>query len=110
MIGHPMFHEFTNPMPLITPLGPGYAIYVRDGGTYENDIWCVALEDGGRLLHFRTDQISVWKNGTFDIKADGKQDPDAEIPAKELLESMERINNKFSNVLRKLADTEREAQ
>jgi hypothetical protein len=62
-----MFHEFKNPIPVVTPMGDGYAIYVRDGGTFENDIWCVALSDS-TIKHFRIDQIKIWKNATFDIK------------------------------------------
>ena len=62
-----MIHEFSNPVPVVTPLGDGYAIYVRDGGTWENDIWCVTLCDGGRILHFRIDQLKIWKNGTYNI-------------------------------------------
>jgi hypothetical protein len=54
-------------MPVITPVGGGYAIYVRDGGTWENDIWCVVLEKGGSILYFRADQIRMYKNATFDI-------------------------------------------
>lgn len=61
-------HEFKNPLPVVTPMGDGYAIYVRDGGTWENDIWCVALEADGRIMHFRSDQILMYKNSTFDIK------------------------------------------
>ena len=59
--------EFRHPLPVITPKGNGYAIYVTDGGTFENDIWAVALEDGGTISHFRTDQIKIYKNATFDI-------------------------------------------
>lgn len=62
-----MFHEFKNPVPVVTPMGNGYAVYVRDGGTFENDIWCVVLEDS-RIMHFRVDQINMWKNSTFDIR------------------------------------------
>ncbi len=62
-----MIHEFTNPMPVVTPLGNGYAIYMRDGGTFENDIWTVALEKEGQIFHFRTDQVKMYKNATFDI-------------------------------------------
>lgn len=61
-------HEFKNPVPVITPMGDGYAIYVKDGGTWENDIWCIALENGGKILHFRSDQILMHKNATFDIQ------------------------------------------
>jgi len=63
-----MFLEFIHPIPVITPIGDGYAIYVRDGGTFENDIWAVALNDGGNIRHFRSDQLKMYYNGTFDIK------------------------------------------
>ena len=63
-----MVYEFNNPMPVVTPLGDGYAIYMRDGGSFENDIWTIVLEEGGKILHFRTDQIKMFKNATFDIK------------------------------------------
>jgi len=63
-----MIYEFNNPMPVVTPLGDGYAIYMRDGGSFENDIWTIVLEEGGKKLHFRTDQIKIFKNATFDIK------------------------------------------
>ncbi len=60
--------EFKKPIPVITPLGNGYAIYVSNSGSFENDIWTIALEDGGNILHFRSDQIKMHKNATFDIK------------------------------------------
>lgn len=63
-----MITEFKNPMPVVTPLGNGYAIYVRDSGTFENDVWTIVLEEKGNILHFRTDQIKMYKNATFDIK------------------------------------------
>lgn len=62
-----MIHEFNNPIPVITEIGEGYALYTRDGGTFENDIWTVVMEDG-RILHFRTDQLKIYANATFDIK------------------------------------------
>jgi hypothetical protein len=61
--------EFKNPIPVITPLGDGYAIYVSNGGTFENDIWTVVIEKGGSIFHFRSDQIKIHKNGTFDISS-----------------------------------------
>ena len=63
-----MFHEFKNPVPVHTDLGDGYIWYVRDGGTWENDIFAVVLSDG-RVRHFRSDQIKIWNNGTFDISS-----------------------------------------
>jgi hypothetical protein len=62
-----MFLEFIHPIPVITPIGDGMAIYVRDGGTFNNDIWAVALEDG-RIRHFRSDQILMERNTTFNIQ------------------------------------------
>jgi len=63
-----MIHEFKKPIPVTTPLGDGYAIYVVNSGTFENDIFTVALEEGGHIKHFRSDQIRMYANATFDIK------------------------------------------
>jgi len=63
-----MIHEFKNPIPVVTKEhGDGYAIYVRDGSTFENDIWCVALCNGGIIRHYCTEQIRMHSNLTFDI-------------------------------------------
>jgi hypothetical protein len=63
-----MIHEFRNPIPVVVAGGlEGYAIYVRDGGTFENDIWCVVLCDGGRVRHYRSDQILIHRNATFEV-------------------------------------------
>lgn len=62
-----MFKEFKNPIPVVTPLGDGWAIYVRDGGTFANDTWCVALMDGGKILHFQSSQITMYVNATAEI-------------------------------------------
>jgi hypothetical protein len=63
-----MIHEFRNPIPVTTPLGDGLLIYVRDGGTFCNDIFAVVLECDGVIRHMRTDQFSLLRNDTFDIK------------------------------------------
>jgi hypothetical protein len=61
--------EFQNPIPVIVEGNKeGYAIYVTNGGQFENDIWCVVLCDDGIVRHYRSDQIRVHHNGTFDIK------------------------------------------
>jgi hypothetical protein len=60
--------EFKNPIPVIVEDGKeGYAIYVSNGGTFENDIWCVVLCDGGIVRHYQSDQIKIHKNATFGI-------------------------------------------
>jgi hypothetical protein len=60
--------EFKNPIPVIVENDiQGYAIYVRDGGTFENDIWCIVHCNTGIVRHYRSDQIKIYKNSTFDI-------------------------------------------
>jgi hypothetical protein len=63
-----MIYEFKNPIPVNTELGEGWIMYVRDGGTWSNDIFAVVLEKDGALRHFRSDQFVVFKNNTFGIK------------------------------------------
>lgn len=63
-----MIHEFKNPVPVIVENNiDEYAIYVRDGGTFENDIWCVVHCNGGTVRHYRSDQLKIFINATFDI-------------------------------------------
>lgn len=63
-----MIHEFKNPVPVVVENDKeGYAIYVRDGGMFENDIWCVVHCNGGIVRHYRSDQIRIHRNMTFDI-------------------------------------------
>ena len=59
--------EFKNPLPVTTTLGDGMAIYAANSGTFANDVWTVVLEDG-RVRHFRTDQIKMENNFTWDIR------------------------------------------
>jgi hypothetical protein len=60
--------EFKNPIPVIVENNiEGYALYVRDGGTFENDIWCIVHCNSGIVRHYRSDQIKIYKNSTFDI-------------------------------------------
>jgi hypothetical protein len=62
-----MIHEFRNPIPVTTDIGYGWLMYVRDGGTFSNDIFAVVLEKDGVIRHMRTDQFKVLRNDTFDI-------------------------------------------
>jgi len=62
-----MIHEFSNPIPVVTEHGEGYVWYVRDGGSFENDIFCIILCDGGFVKHYRSDQFIIHKNGTLNI-------------------------------------------
>lgn len=69
-----MMLEFKNPIPVIVENNKdGYAIYVTNGGTFENDIWCIVLCDGGMVRHYRSDQIKFHHNATLDlVKKDDK--------------------------------------
>jgi hypothetical protein len=60
--------EFKNPIPVVVENDKeGYAIYVTNGGTFENDIWCIVLCEGGTVRHYRTDQIKIHNNATLDL-------------------------------------------
>ncbi len=68
-----MMLEFKKPIPVVVEGDKnGYALYVTDSGMLENDIWCVVLCDGGIVRHYRSDQIRIYKNETFNIKKDEK--------------------------------------
>ncbi|MFN7656476.1 MAG: hypothetical protein ACK5OW_01675 [bacterium] len=65
--------EFKNPIPVVVEDNKeGYAIYVTNGGSFENDIWCVVHCDGGIVRHYRSDQIKIHNNLTLDIKKHGQ--------------------------------------
>ena len=62
-----MMLEFKNPIPvLVEGVKEGYAIYVTNGGQFENDVWCVVLCDGGHIRHYLSNQIRMYKNETFE--------------------------------------------
>ena len=68
-----MMLEFQKPIPVVVENDKdGYAIYVTDCGTLENDIWCVVLCEGGIVRHYRSDQIRIFHNATFNIIKDKK--------------------------------------
>ena len=62
-----MIHEFGKPIPVVTPMGDGYAIYVESGGMFENDVWTVCLSEGGSIKHFNSSQLRMWHNEKFGI-------------------------------------------
>lgn len=63
-----MIHEFRNPMPVETELGYGMLIYVRDGGTFCNDVFAIVLDKDGVIRHMTTDQFKLVRNDTFNIR------------------------------------------
>lgn len=63
-----MIYEFRNPVPVETDLGFGMLIYVRDGGTFSNDIFAIVLDKDGVIRHMTTEQFRLVRNDTFDIR------------------------------------------
>ena len=63
-----MIYEFRNPMPVETELGYGMLVYVRDGGTFSNDIFAIVLDNDGVIRHMTTDQFKFVRNDTFEIR------------------------------------------
>ena len=60
--------EFKNPIPVVVENDKeGYAIYVTNGGQFENNIWCVVHCSSGIIRHYRSDQIRMYYNSTFGI-------------------------------------------
>lgn len=57
-------------MPVETQLGYGMMIYVRDGGTFANDVFAIVLDKDGIIRHMTTDQFRLVRNDTFDIRTD----------------------------------------
>jgi len=68
-----MFLEFRNPMPVETGLGYGMLIYVRDGGTFSNDIFAIVLDSDGGIRHMTSDQFKFVRNDTFEIRKTDEQ-------------------------------------
>jgi hypothetical protein len=67
-----MMLELARPFPVKTPLGYGWVIFVSRESNLANDIWTVAMEEGGAIVHFRSEQIRALPNGTLDIVAPGE--------------------------------------
>lgn len=60
--------EFSKPIPVIVEdKKEGYALYVTDGGIFENDLWCIVLCEGGAVRYYRSDQIKIHYNATLGI-------------------------------------------
>jgi len=63
-----MIFEPRNPIPVVTPMGEGFVLYIKENGMHENDVWTVVLKNEGVVIHLLTNQIKVHYNNTYDIK------------------------------------------
>lgn len=61
-------HCFEQPIPVVTPLGDGMALYVRSNGMLQDDEWCCCLLKGGMVKHFLSGQIKIFHNATYGIQ------------------------------------------
>lgn len=55
------------PIPVVTPKGEGYVVYVETCPMWENDCVTVAMSDGGQWLHFQSKNIRTYNNATYGI-------------------------------------------
>lgn len=60
-------------MPVETELGYGMIVYVRDGGTFANDIFAIVLDKDGVIRHMTTDQFKLVRNDTFCIRVEERK-------------------------------------
>lgn len=65
------------PIPVKTPLGDAYVVYVESSPIWENDCVCVALEADGQWRHFTTADIKSYKNLTYGV---GKEKTSTDNP------------------------------
>jgi hypothetical protein len=63
-------HEFRQFIPVETPFGDGYLLYMVDTGWYCNAIYAVVCCSDGQIRHMTDTQFSVVRNDTADIKTD----------------------------------------
>ena len=59
-----------HPIPVIIKhdKSEGYVLYIKDGGMFENDEFCVVSCIGGEIKHYLTSQLLIYKNATFNIQ------------------------------------------
>lgn len=56
------------PIPVVVEkLGPGYILYIKGNGIYQNDEFCVVLLNGGKIIHATSIQLRVERNDTYKI-------------------------------------------
>lgn len=50
--------QFQNPIPVLANERNGIAIYVKNGSSIHEDIWCVSFQDGS-IGYFKSSQIKI---------------------------------------------------
>src|SRR6185503_11809859 len=57
-------------IPMMTPKGPGYALFVVDYSQEHHLMWVVALDDGGEIWMFENPDVRVQSNFTLGRRPD----------------------------------------
>jgi hypothetical protein len=65
-----MIQQLNPYIPVITPLGEGYAVMVIDYGIDYNTCWVVALEKDGQIKHFDANDVKMCTNYTYGINVE----------------------------------------
>lgn len=60
-------HEIQQTIWVNTPKGFGQALFIIDYGIHQNTIWVVCIQNGGKILHFDSNQLTISKNYTLGI-------------------------------------------
>jgi hypothetical protein len=67
-------HELQQMLYVNTPHGVGLVLFLIDYGPHENSVYQVALDDGGVIKNYNTNQVTLVKNMTFEeYEEEGKR-------------------------------------
>jgi hypothetical protein len=61
-------------IPMMTPKGSGYALFVVDYSQEHHLMWVVALDDGGEIWMFENPEVRVQSNFTLGRHSDRQDD------------------------------------
>jgi hypothetical protein len=65
-----MMLQLNPTIPMMTPRGPGYALFVVDYSQEHHLMWVVALDDGGEVWMFENPEVRVQSNFTLGRRPD----------------------------------------
>lgn len=62
-----MIHRINPEIFVLTPLGPGRALFLIDYGPSLNTVWVIALDATGNIVHVDAGEIRVMGNEMYNI-------------------------------------------
>lgn len=69
------FERLEPPIEVDTPLGRGWAIFLRDYGYDHDDLWTVLISATRQFWTFRNQDIRAVKNYTFGVGVKANSEP-----------------------------------